>query len=177
MRKAISSGKINLIREAIIMDISKSPYLHSEIVSFVLGKIAAQDLWNDFSRGLINIKEKMYWNNQYSTQLKKDLKVNFTEENLKHFAEVLQMLLEQKEFDKQAERESTNSNQKKNGEQTFWGFVEQAFNVQKEIMDAQREFISNFRGMERNKQSIKEEIKKRESNSDVDLIYKNSRKR
>lgn len=44
------------------MDIAKSPYLYSEIVSFVLGEIAAQDLWNDSSRVLI--KEKRYWNNQ-----------------------------------------------------------------------------------------------------------------
>ena len=56
IRKAISNGKINLIREAMIMDIAKSPYFYSEIVSFVLKKITAQDLWNDSSRVLI--KEK-----------------------------------------------------------------------------------------------------------------------
>lgn len=155
-----------------IMDIAKSPYLYSEIVSFVLGEIAAQDLWNDSSRVLI--KEKRYWNDQYYIQLKKDLKENFTEENLKHFAEVLQMLLEQKEFDKQAEQEMN----KRNSSKKRVGFFEVVMNQNVEFSERIfEEFNSNFERFSNIGQSIREEIKKRDSNSDVDSIYKNSRKR
>lgn len=154
------------------MDIAKSPYLYSEIVSFVLGEIAAQDLWNDSSRVLI--KEKRYWNDQYYIQLKKDLKENFTEENLKHFAEVLQMLLEQKEFDKQAEQEMN----KRNSSKKRVGFFEVVMNQNVEFSERIfEEFNSNFERFSNIGQSIREEIKKRDSNSDVDSIYKNSRKR
>lgn len=155
-----------------IMDIAKSPYLYSEIVSFVLGTIAAQDLWNDSSRVLI--KEKRYWNNQYYIQLKKDLKVNFTEENLKYFVEVLHMLLEQKEFDKQAEREMN----KRNASEKRVGLFEVVMNQNVEFIERTLEgFNSNFERFSNIGQSMREEIKQRESNSDVDLIYKNSRKR
>ncbi|GAB6615718.1 MULTISPECIES: hypothetical protein [Bacillus] len=154
------------------MDIAKSPYLYSEIVSFVLGTIAAQDLWNDSSRVLI--KEKRYWNNQYYIQLKKDLKVNFTEENLKYFVEVLHMLLEQKEFDKQAEREMN----KRNASEKRVGLFEVVMNQNVEFIERTLEgFNSNFERFSNIGQSMREEIKQRESNSDVDLIYKNSRKR
>ncbi|HDR6309419.1 TPA: hypothetical protein QCU60_001240 [Bacillus cereus] len=154
------------------MDIAKSPYLYSEIVSFVLGKIAAQDLWNDSSRVLI--KEKRYWNNQYYIQLKRDLKVNFNEENLKHFVEVLHMLLEQKEFDKQAEREMN----KRNASEKRVGLFEVVMNQNVEFIERTLEgFNSNFERFSNIGRSMREEIKQRESNSDVDLIYKNSRKR
>ena len=186
IRKAISNGKINLIREAMIMDIAKSPYFYSEIVSFVLKKITAQDLWNDSSRVLI--KEKRYWNDQYSTQLKKDLKVNFTEENLKHFAEVLKMLLVQKEFDKQTEWERSNSNQEKRGKELFGSFMEQTLKIQKQVFENQEQFfeicgnmrndfLSRYEEMENNKQLIKENMQKRKPNHDADSIHENSRKR
>lgn len=168
------------------MDIAKSPYFYSEIVSFVLGGIAAQDLWNDFSRVLA--KEKRYWNEQYSTQLKKDLKVNFTEENLKHFVEVLLMLLEQKEFDKQTERDRSNSNQEKNGEQLFFGVMEQALKTSQQFLKQQQHFVeecekmrkdffSNYEEMKHNKQLMKENIEKRKPNQDANSVYENSRKR
>lgn len=154
------------------MDIAKSPYFYSEIVSFVLKKITAQDLWNDSSRVLI--KEKRYWNNQYSTQLKRDLKVNFTEENLKHFAEVLQMLLVQKEFDKQNEREMN----KRNSSQKREGIFDRMMNQNAKFAEqAFKNFYSNFEKISNIGQSMREEIKQRDSNSDIDSIYKNSRKR
>lgn len=155
-----------------IMDIAKSPYFYSEIVSFVLKKITAQDLWDDSSRVLI--KEKRYWNNQYSTQLKRDLKVNFTEENLKHFAEVLQMLLVQKEFDKQNEREMN----KRNSSQKREGIFDRMMNQNAKFAEqAFKNFYSNFEKISNIGQSMREEIKQRDSNSDIDSIYKNSRKR
>lgn len=148
------------------MDIAKSPYFYSEIVSFVLKKITAQDLWDDSSRVLI--KEKRYWNNQYSTQLKRDLKVNFTEENLKHFAEVLQMLLVQKEFDKQNEREMN----KRNSSQKREGIFDRMMNQNAKFAEqAFKNFYSNFEKISNIGQSMREEIKQRDS------IYKNSRKR
>lgn len=154
------------------MDIAKSPYLYSEIMSFVLGKIAGKDLWNDSSRVLI--KEKRYWNDQYYIQLKKDLKVNFNEENLKYFVEVLHMLLEQKEFDKQAEREMN----KRNASEKRVGLFEVVMNQNVEFIERTLEgFNSNFERFSNIGRSMREEIKQRESNSDVDLIYKNSRKR
>ncbi|EMY8535880.1 MULTISPECIES: hypothetical protein [Bacillus] len=154
------------------MDIAKSPYFYSEIVSFVLKKITAQDLWDDSSRVLI--KEKRYWNNQYSTQLKRDLKVNFTEENLKHFAEVLQMLLVQKEFDKQNEREMN----KRNSSQKREGIFDRMMNQNAKFAEqAFKNFYSNFEKISNIGQSMREEIKQRDSNSDIDSIYKNSRKR
>lgn len=154
------------------MDIAKSPYLYSEIMSFVLGKIAGKDLWNDSSRVLII--EKRYWNDQYYIQLKKDLKVNFNEENLKYFVEVLHMLLEQKEFDKQAEREMN----KRNASEKRVGLFEVVMNHNVEFIERTLEgFNSNFERFSNIGRSMREEIKQRESNSDVDLIYKNSRKR
>ncbi|MGH0667247.1 MULTISPECIES: hypothetical protein [Bacillus cereus group] len=154
------------------MDIAKSPYFYSEIVSFVLKKITAQDLWDDSSRVLI--KEKRYWNNQYSTQLKRDLKVNFTEENLQHFAEVLQMLLVQKEFDKQNEREMN----KRNSSQKREGIFDRMMNQNAKFAEqAFKNFYSNFEKISNIGQSMREEIKQRDSNSDIDSIYKNSRKR
>ncbi|HGH7176735.1 TPA: hypothetical protein ACJMKJ_004356 [Bacillus wiedmannii] len=154
------------------MDITKSPYFSSEIVSFVLGEIAAQDLWNDSSRVLI--KEKRYWNDQYCIQLKKDLKVNFTEENLKHFVEVLQMLLVQKEFDKQTEQGMNKRNSSENREGLFESLMNKNFELTGQVM---QNFYSSVEKFTSAAQSMREEIKQRESNSDVDSIYKNSRKR
>ncbi|HDR4901412.1 hypothetical protein OCF11_22060 [Bacillus cereus] len=154
------------------MDIAKSPYFYSEIVSFVLEEIAAQDLWNDFSRVLV--KEKRYWNEQYSRQLKKDLKVNFTEENLKHFVEVLLMLLEQKKFDKQTEREMNKRNSSQKREWIFDRMMNQNAKFAEQVF---KNFYSNFEKISNIGQSMREEIKQRDSNSDIDSIYKNSRKR
>lgn len=153
-----------------ISAILKSPYVYSEIVSFVLKKVSSQDLWSNLSARR-RTKERNQWNNQYCIQLKKDLKENFTEENVAHFAEVSQVLLQQKESDKQ---ERNNSNQKKGQEQPFHDLFDRAFKVQQQFINT---FCSNLEGMERKKQAIKEEIEKNDSYYDVDSISKNSRKR
>ncbi|MDA1810936.1 hypothetical protein ACX16Y_20325 [Bacillus cereus] len=172
---AVSKRRINLIREAMIMDIAKSPYLYSEIVSFVLGEIAAQDLWNDSSRVLI--KEKRYWNNQYYIQLKKDLKGNFNEENLKFLSDISDFL---SDFN-QLKKEVKILDVKKGGKENVRGFLDEEKkmgNIKVEnVTDHVKKIEKRHKEMGEKMESLEEFIDQLDPYSSLEELYVNSNKR
>ena len=157
------------------MDIAKSPYLYSEIVSFVLGEIAAQDLWNDSSRVLI--KEKRYWNDQYYIQLKKDLKVNFNEENVKFLADISDFLSDLKQLKKEVKILDV----KKSGKENVRGFL----NEEKKMGNIKAENVTNHvkkiekrhKEMGEKMELLEEFIDQLDPYSSLEGIYVNSNKR
>ncbi|KAA2397404.1 hypothetical protein F2Y18_13480 [Bacillus cereus] len=157
------------------MDIAKSPYLYSEIVSFVLGEIAAQDLWNDSSRVLI--KEKRYWNNQYYIQLKKDLKGNFNEENLKFLSDISDFL---SDFN-QLKKEVKILDVKKGGKENVRGFLDEEKkmgNIKVEnVTDHVKKIEKRHKEMGEKMESLEEFIDQLDPYSSLEELYVNSNKR
>ncbi|MGG0123487.1 hypothetical protein [Bacillus paranthracis] len=158
-----------------IMDIAKSPYLYSEIVSFVLGKIAAQDLWNDSSSVLI--KEKRYWNDQYYIQLKKDLKVNFNEENLKFLSNISGFLSDLKQLKKEVKILDV----KKGGKENVREFLDEEKkmgNIKAEnVINHVKKIEKRHKEMGEKMESLEEFIDQLDPYSSLEEIYLNSNKR
>lgn len=158
-----------------IMDIAKSPYLYSEIVSFVLGEIAAQDLWNDSSRVLI--KEKRYWNNQYYIQLKKDLKGNFNEENLKFLSDISDFLSDLNQLKKEVKILDV----KKGGKENVRGFLDEEKkmgNIKVEnVTDHVKKIEKRHKEMGEKMESLEEFIDQLDPYSSLEELYVNSNKR
>ncbi|MDH8000876.1 MULTISPECIES: hypothetical protein [Bacillus] len=157
------------------MDIAKSPYLYSEIVSFVLGEIAAQDLWNDSSRVLI--KEKRYWNNQYYIQLKKDLKGNFNEENLKFLSDISDFLSDLNQLKKEVKILDV----KKGGKENVRGFLDEEKkmgNIKVEnVTDHVKKIEKRHKEMGEKMESLEEFIDQLDPYSSLEELYVNSNKR
>ncbi|HDR4419978.1 TPA: hypothetical protein QCP59_000719 [Bacillus cereus] len=158
-----------------IMDIAKSPYLYSEIVSFVLGTIAEQDLWNDSSRVLI--KEKRYWNDQYYIQLKRDLKVNFTEENLKFLSDVSGFLSDLKQLKKEVKILDV----KKGGKEKVRGFLDEEKKIGNiragSVTDHVKKIEKKHKEMGKKMESLEEFIDQLDPYSSLEELYVNSNKR